>query len=843
MRQSKDNSAHRRGNIGGWVVSNWRSLTVLSAILLVAFILRMFFAYGISAGSGFALSGGSDAMYHLHVIEQILNGKFMTVDPAINYPFGGVNYSPPLFDLSVAILAFPLKLFGFSTIEAASIALVYSTAIVGVLTCIPVYKLGKEMFNRKAGYVAAAFFAISSVAIQRTVFSNGTESAFFVFFFVLMTLFLLRSVKAFKPSEEETLAKKIFAPFGNKAVSRNLIFAALSLTALTLSWIGFIAVIMVLSFIMVVQAVADRLRGVSATGLVSMYAFVMLIPLIVGVLYYGVLVGMTAFALGPLCLALLATVIAFIISHHRVWVITVPVSLVIAIAVFGLTALFMPSLHTAMTSVVYPYAEGKFGDLLGGFSDVALSTQAIYAGVVTMWFSFVVAVYMLFRMNKKANSPSHMFITMWFVAMLFACWKSADLAHLAAPMYAIGTGVVIIWLLRRTDIKGYVETFKGTTVKTFWRKMIKPIPFITVLATVFILIMPNVLFAVDASIPSNKKADYDSDINNALGGIGGGSQSINYLGATNYYIKDSDWSLSTAWDYFSATPSSKKPALVTWLDYGAEAVAKGNFNVVADHYGNGVATASNVLTGTSQDAIISMAVRLMSKPSLVDGAISDADVAKELKRILYDGKVTLPGSTVIVQNTDYVRSNPQIFGPTDYNISAENAKYLVAANYLKGELTDGEIAEMYNKVCAATGHEIGYIGVTGTMLPIYYGDNNIFSTIAYLNDYHLDRNSAPTKYYTAGIPWSGYYYTYTPAMYETMIWKALIGPSLDEYRAMTNDPNLSQNTLINGLMLSDGTYKAYPGYGLTNFSVDPKEWWVMYSPSKEAPYENWELMN
>ncbi|MDR0335107.1 MAG: glycosyltransferase family 39 protein, partial [Methanomassiliicoccaceae archaeon] len=845
MRQSRETSESRRENKGGWIVSNWRSLTVLSVILLIAFVLRVFFAYGTSAGSGFALSGGSDAVYHLHVIEQILNGNFILTDPALNYPFGGVNYSPPLFDWTVAVFAFPLTLFGFSTVEAASISLVYSTAIVGALTCIPVYKLGKEMFNRKAGYIAAAFFAISALAIVRTVFSNGTESAFFVFFFALTTLFLLRAFKAFKPSEEGSLGSRMAVPFKNKAIFRNLLFAALSLTAMTLSWIGFGAVIMILSFIMVAQAVFDRLRGLSAIGTVSIYASVMLFALLISSLYYGVLAGMTMVSLGPLCLAALMIVISFIISIHRIWVISFPVCAAIGIFAIFAASLFMPELHSAMTSIVHPYAEGKFGALLGANSRVTLSAQAVYAGVVTMWFSFIVGTYLLMRLKKKADSPSHMFITMWFVALLFASWKTMDLAYLAAPMYAIGTGVVIVWMLRFANIKGYAETFKGTNVKTFWRKMIKPIPFLTVLAMVFILIMPNVLYAVDASIPGNKKADIDAQIENTLGGFAGGSSSINYLGATNFYIKDSDWSLGTAWDYYAGVKD--KTALVTWLDYGAEAVARGNFNVVADHFGNGVATASNVLTGNATEAIIAMAVRLMNgDPAMIDNVSPNAAVAKELKQIICNGKVTIPDSDPVKtsSNIDFVKMRPQVFGPTDFNISSENAMYLVATNYLTGALTDGEIAEMYNKAIALAKNEIGYIGVTGTMLPIYYGDNNLFSTIAFLNDYHLDRNGAPTKYYTAGVPWTGYYFTYKDAMYETMIWKALVGMSLDEYRAMTNDPSLSQNALINGLMLSDGTLKAYPGFGLGSFTVDlEKEWWVMYSPSKEAPYEDWEVMN
>jgi asparagine N-glycosylation enzyme membrane subunit Stt3 len=753
-------------------------------------------------------------------------------DPALNYPFGGLNYNPPLFDWSVAIAAYPLTLFGYSTSEAASIALVFSTAIVGALTCIPVYLLAKEMFSRRIAVVASAFFAISAVAIVQTVFSNGTESAYFVFFFVLMTLFLLRALKAFKAVETTSLKASLFAPFGDKNVFRNMLFASLSLIALMLSWIGFLSVIMILSFIMVVQAVLDRLRGKSAMSYVSIYGSVMLFALLICSLYYALVMGMYMVIGGPLCLALLMIAISFIISFHRVWVITIPLSIVIAVVVLAAIWFTMPSLYTAMTAGFYPYADGKFSQLVNAYSSVTLSTQAIYAGVVTMWFSFIVAAIRIFGIPKNADSKPYMFITMWFVALIYMSWSNIDLAYLAAPMYAIGTGVVILWILRRIHIKDYIASFKGSTVKSVWRKIVKPVPLITVLATVFVLLMPNVLYAVDASIPSNEKANYNADMH--LGSPDTGS--MNYLGATNYFIKDNNWSLSTAWDEYA--DEEKSGALVTWLDYGAEAVARGNFQVVADHFGNGVSAASNILLGTSQEAVASMAVRLMLTENKAFWA--DKGIDGDLLKIIYDGEVPSSYVSKDTANNEFVRENPDIFGAVDYNITAENAMYMVAAYHLIQTLTDGEISELYNSVIGETEYEIGYIGVTGSMLPIYYGDNSMFGTMAYLNDYYLDRYASPSKYFYAGIPYYGYYYYYNDIMYETMIWKALVGMSLEDYRAFHNDPSLSFNTLMRGLMLSDGTYKAYPGFGLSNFEVD--KWWVMYNPEDDASGE-WELMD
>ena len=810
-------------------------MTVLSAIFVIALILRIFFAYGTSAGSGYALSGGSNAAYHLHVIENILNtGKHIVTDPALNYPFGGLNYSPALFDWSVAVFAYPLTLFGYSAADAASIALVYSTAIIGALTCIPVYFLGKEMFSKRAGFIASAFFAISSIAITRTVFSNGTESAFFVMFFVLMTLFLIRAVKAFRrPEGEVPMSARLSAPFRNRTVLKNMILAILSLTALTLSWMGFFAVILILCAIMAVQALSDRLRGQNASSYVMIYGITMLPALLIASIYFFA-AGMDTIILGPICLAALFLIVSLMISYGRIWVATIPVTIVMAIAVFALAWALYPDLYGAMTSGFSPYAGGKFGILLSSSNKITLSTQSVYAGMATMWFSFIVAGYMVLRLPKNADSPKHMFIVTWLVAMLYASWKSADLALLAAPMYAIGTGVVIARLLHSSGVRTYIGNFKGSNVRSVWRKILKPIPLLTVLGVVFIMLMPNVLYAVDASIPSNDKSEYESGMH-----VLGSGSSVSHLGATNYYIKDNDWNLSEAWDAYAGAP--KDGALVTWLDYGAEAVGSGNFQVVADGFGNGYAAASNILLGDPSEATAAMAVRMITYAGGIPAgvrALMTTVQADRLDKILFGGKVWTGSS--YADTVKYVRSNPDIYGATSFDLSKENAMYLAAVRFMTEEFTDGKIGSIYNAACAAAGSEISYIGVTGNMLPIYYGDSNTFGTIAFLNDYYLDSYASPTKYYSAGVPYYGYYYTYTDAMYETMIWKSLIGMSLEDYRASTNNPSLSMNELMRGLMISDGEFKAYPGFGMGDFAID--EWWVLYNSGTLDELADWELI-
>ena len=185
----------RRNDGSGWFRNHW-CLVSMCVIVVVAFLLRTVFVYGLSAGGDFALSGGSSAQNHLHVVESILNGTFaIGTDAAVNYPLGGLNVVPPLMDFLAAAVACLLGMFGMSATESASAALAILPPIFGALTCFPVYKVAKEFFDEKVGVVAALIFAFLALPISSSVFSNGTEYALAGFLIAWMSYFLVRAVK------------------------------------------------------------------------------------------------------------------------------------------------------------------------------------------------------------------------------------------------------------------------------------------------------------------------------------------------------------------------------------------------------------------------------------------------------------------------------------------------------------------------------------------------------------------------------------------------------------------------------------------------------------------------
>ena len=191
-------SSANSGSKGVWFREHWRLLSMF-AIIIAAFLMRFVFAYGISAGDNYALSGGSSASNNLRIVEEILAGTYSPVrDAALNYPFGSANTFGPLFDYIIAAIAFVVTLFGVSDATAAAGVLAWSAPILGALTCIPVYMAAKKMFkgDETIGIVAALFYAFFALLIMTTPFSNGTGFAFICFVAAWMVYFLASAFEA-----------------------------------------------------------------------------------------------------------------------------------------------------------------------------------------------------------------------------------------------------------------------------------------------------------------------------------------------------------------------------------------------------------------------------------------------------------------------------------------------------------------------------------------------------------------------------------------------------------------------------------------------------------------------
>lgn len=793
--------ADRDNSGNGWLRNHWCALALL-VIIVVAFALRTVFAYGISADGDFALSGGSSAQYHLHVVESILNGSYSLTDSSVNYPIGGLAVYPPLMDFLAAGVASLLTAFGMGTTEAASAALAGIPPVIGALTCIPVYLIGKEMFDRRVGVVAALVFAFLALPISSTVFSNGNPYALAAFLIAFMSYFLVRMVKA-ADAEDST----------REAVLVNAAIAGVFLLLAALTWNGFRFAAVLLALAMVLQIVADRVRGRDFTNVLIGYAVVMIVGVVLAAAYYVPAGLWDAVFSGSLLVAAFSLVFSFIFLalRSKPWVVTIPALVVAFVVVVAVLAFVSPALFNDFVWGNSIYTSSIMDELASSY--VSMSNVSSYYGWLTMWLPICYALYSTYVYLRRDRSATQLFIALWMYVMFFAVWTSGANAAVVGPVFGVGSAVVIVRVLESAKLRDWCSSMRAAGFPGAFRKLIKPLPLASVLVTALLIVVPNVSYAIDAGISNNSDADYY------------------FSGNTQYTIKTGDsYPIGAVWDQFS--DDEKEGALATWIDYSYDAVTQGGFDSVTDAIGGGSsAVAQMLLAKGAGGTTAAMMLRIMMANSGSDfsSAFGDhSDVYRTVKGYIDDPSTA---KAAIV-------ADPTTYGSVKSDITDENAVYLASIEAITDSMNEKEIMDAYDAVCNATGEKISYVLMDGSMLPLQYGDGDYFSTIAYFADYSVDSYGAATQFYSYNT-YSGTT-NYTSSIYDTFLWRSMIGPSATEAGYTSSYNYLVALSLSDG---SEGSAMAMPGYGLQGYDV--VFWQVMYNPDSDATLssDGWEYMD
>ncbi|HQQ25438.1 MAG TPA: STT3 domain-containing protein, partial [Methanomassiliicoccales archaeon] len=251
-------------------------MLLLAMMVFLALFVRSYFGYSTSVDNGYLVSGGSDSYYHMRVIDHaVATGDHLVWDDMLNYPNGMRNPRPPLYDWSVAVVGMLLStITGLAITDGVGLSLIFSTAVWGALTVIPVYMLGKAAFGRKAGMLGAFIFALMAGHIERTVLSNADHDAMVLFFVVFAFYFLLRSLQSVNGSrwvskwrDPKAIMPGLKGYFGTN--QQSLIYAALgglSVAAVGLIWTGYTYLLVVVFVYFIVQLLVDRFRNADSMG-------------------------------------------------------------------------------------------------------------------------------------------------------------------------------------------------------------------------------------------------------------------------------------------------------------------------------------------------------------------------------------------------------------------------------------------------------------------------------------------------------------------------------------------------------------------------------------------------
>src|SRR5437879_11444675 len=139
-------------------------------------------------------------------------------------------------------------------------------------------------------------------------------------------------------------------------------------------------------------------------------------------------------------------------------------------------------------------------------------------GLFTFGMSLLAVAYMLWQIPRR-REPAYSLVVIWAFAAIFMAITAARFIFNASPAFAISAADAIDQVLVRADFATMRRTYRSLAPGS-WRnavrKSVKPRHILAVLGIVFLVLLPNVWWAVDASIPFDLKSQYDAQVASLL---------------------------------------------------------------------------------------------------------------------------------------------------------------------------------------------------------------------------------------------------------------------------------------------------------------------------------------
>jgi len=268
------------------IQNNKKLITVKSfhyLILLVIFLFSFYIRGIIPINNvfnrgivGFAMD---DSVFQMRLVENTIHffPHRIFFDAFTLYPHGSQLSWGPLFSQMISFFALIAGLFtnggmpAQSTIDAVG---AFFPAVLGALIVFPVYFIGKELLDEKAGLIGAFLIAIlPGQFLSRSVLGFTDHHIAEVFFTILMVMFFIMAIKKSENITFDHWVNKDWAAL-KKPIVYSLL-AGISFGAYLLTWMYGVFFAVVFAIFIVVQYIIDHFKGKSTEylGVVGIIAY------------------------------------------------------------------------------------------------------------------------------------------------------------------------------------------------------------------------------------------------------------------------------------------------------------------------------------------------------------------------------------------------------------------------------------------------------------------------------------------------------------------------------------------------------------------------------------------
>ena len=426
--------------------------------LLLAFIFGLALFPRIYLYYDYVFSGESvrftetDAYYHMRLVDNMLHHfpQRITFDPYTSAPHGNSVGWPPFFDWLIGGSAWLIGL-GSPSQHLLDVVAAYIPAILGALIVVPVYFLGRALFNHWAGLLSAGVIAVlPGDFMVRSIIGNPDHHVAETLFTAIALLFLILALKS---ARERRLTVSHLTHGQWSLIGQPLVYSLLGglfLGIYLLTWAGGLLFMFLVFLYLVIQLVIDHLRKenpqysviVGAPFLLSALAITM--PFLPPNSWLHRLY-LPSFLVAILIPPLLAG-ISFVLTRRRMRLGYYPlIVFTLGLAGLGVFYLVEPSLVTSMLgrfSVFVPSgASLSITEVQPLLLDAGtFSLYTVWNDFTTTFWLALIALGVIIYFIIKRNNAEYTLLVVWSLLMLAATLGQRRFAYYLVVNVALLTG-------------------------------------------------------------------------------------------------------------------------------------------------------------------------------------------------------------------------------------------------------------------------------------------------------------------------------------------------------------------------------------------------------------------
>ena len=230
-----------------------------------------------------------DAYVHMRLIDNLLHNfpTLIDFDPYLLYPSGMSIDNIHFFDWFLAGIIWVFGL-GSPTPHTIDVIGAFFPAVLGALTVIPVYFIGKELFGRGAGVIAAGLIAIlPGEYLGRSILGFTDHHVAETLFSTVAMLFLIMAIKRAQASglKIQHLRDRDWKVIRKPVIYSSL--AGLSLGIYLVTWVGGLLFVFIILLYFFIHFIIDHMKSNGTDYLLPAGTATFLIALIIYVIFVG----------------------------------------------------------------------------------------------------------------------------------------------------------------------------------------------------------------------------------------------------------------------------------------------------------------------------------------------------------------------------------------------------------------------------------------------------------------------------------------------------------------------------------------------------------------------------